>query len=210
MAKKLSVSQKTKAKIFKRDNFTCRKCGFKGLSDNLEIHHIKMMVNGGEDHADNLITLCSICHYFSPDDESDFLTYIEEKIEGDVLDTFRKSKKSISIRTKTGQYKKARDGNLVSRAPFGYKILDKKLVPKEDSYIVQEIFQEFLNNHISLTQLAKKHNLSVNGLKKVLRNQTYLGNIKFDGQTYPGSHQSLISSTLFNHVQNKLRDLGIQ
>jgi len=112
-------------------------------------------------------------------------------------------------RTKFSMDKKARDGFLVSRAPLGYKIIDKKLVPKEDSYIVQEIFQDFLNKDISLTKLAKKYNLSVNGLKKVLTNQTYLGKIKFDGQTHQGTHQTLISSTLFNHVQNKLEKLGI-
>jgi len=75
----------------------------------------------------------------------------------------------------------------------------------EDSYLVQELFQEFLNTKTSLTQLAKKYNLSVNGLKKVLTNQTYLGKIKFDGQIHQGNHQALISSTLFNHVQNKLK-----
>ena len=36
------------------------------------------------------------------------------------------------------------------------------------------------------------------------------GKIKFDGQTHQGNHQSLISSTLFNHVQNKLEELGIK
>jgi len=112
-------------------------------------------------------------------------------------------------RTKFSMDKKARDGFLVSRAPFGYKVVDKNLVPKEDSYTVQELFQDFLNNDISLTKLAKKYGFSVNGLKKVLTNQTYLGKIKFDGQIHKGTHQALLSSTLFNHVQNKLEKLGI-
>src|SRR3989344_4731261 len=64
-------------------------------------------------------------------------------------------------------------------------------------------------NKFSLTQLSKKHNLSVNGLKKILKNQTYLGKIKFDGQIHIGFHQALISSTLFNHVQKKLNERGI-
>ena len=112
-------------------------------------------------------------------------------------------------RTMFSMDKKARDGEPITRAPFCYKMVDKKLVPKEDSYIVQEIFQDFLNKTISLTKLSKEYGLSVNGLKKVLTNQTYLGKIKFDGQTYQGTHQTLISATLFNHVQNKLEELGI-
>jgi site-specific DNA recombinase len=112
-------------------------------------------------------------------------------------------------RTKFSMDKKARDGHPITRAPFGYKLEEKKLVPKENSYQVQEVFQDFLNKNISLTKLAKKYGFSVNGLKKILTNQTYLGKVKFDKQTYTGVHQSLISSTLFNHVQNKLEKLGI-
>ena len=128
-----------------------------------------------------------------------------------IISAFAEFERNVTgERTKFSMDKKARDGYLVSRAPFGYKVEDKKLIPKEDSYIVQEIFQEFLNNEISLTKLSKKYNLSVNGLKKVLTNQTYLGKIKFDGKTHQGIHQTLISSTLFNHVQNKLDKLGIK
>ena len=70
--------------------------------------------------------------------------------------------------------------------------------------------EEFLNENISLAQLAKKHNFSINGLKKILRNFTYIGKIKFNNQIYEGSHTPLISSTLFNHVQNKLEQLKIK
>jgi len=210
MPKRISTSSKIKSKVFNRDKFRCQKCGYLGNSEELEVHHINMRVNGGEDPIDNLITLCSICHYFAPDNEEEFKIFLEEKIDGTILDTFRKSNKSISKRSKKGMDKKARDGNIVTRAPSGYKIENKKLIPKEDSYIIQEIFQDFLNQDISLTQLAKKYHFSINGLKKILKNQTYLGKTKFDGKIHQGSHQPLISSTLFNHVQDKLEKLGIK
>jgi len=128
-----------------------------------------------------------------------------------IISAFAEFERNVTgERTKFSMDKKARDGFLVSRAPLGYKIEDKKLVHGENSYLVNEIYNDFLNNNISLTKLAHKYSLSVNGLKKVLKNQTYLGKIKFDGQTYQGTHQSLISSTLFNHVQNKLEKLGIK
>ncbi|MBI2045588.1 recombinase family protein [Candidatus Pacearchaeota archaeon] len=44
---------------------------------------------------------------------------------------------------------------------------------------------------------------------KIITNQTYLGKVKFGGQLHQGTHQQLISSTLFNHVQNKMEKLGI-
>jgi DNA invertase Pin-like site-specific DNA recombinase len=201
---KYFITQKTKSEVFSRDKFRCQKCSFQGMSEDLEVHHVKLRVDGGNENIINLITLCSICNYYSPDTEKDFEKYLKEKIDGEILNTFRKSLKSISGRTKKGMTLKSQSGEVVSRAPFGYKIENKKLVPAQDSFNIQEVFQEFLNTNTSLTKLSKKYGFSVNGLKKILTNQTYLGKIKFDGQTHQGSHQPLISSTLFNHVQDKL------
>ena len=111
---------------------------------------------------------------------------------------------------KKAMVKKAIKGHLMSRAAFGYKIRDKKLVPAENSDEIVEIFEEFLNEKISLRKLAEKHKLSVNGLKKILTNFTYIGKIKFNNQIYEGKHKPIVSSTLFNHVQNKLERLKIK
>ena len=122
-----------------------------------------------------------------------------------IISAFAEFERNVtSERTKFTMNKKFRDGNLVTRAPLGYKVINKELLPVENSYIVQEIYQTYLNNDISLTQLAKKYNLSVNGLKKVLTNQTYLGKIKFAGQVIQGKHTPLISPELFDKVQAKL------
>jgi site-specific DNA recombinase len=128
-----------------------------------------------------------------------------------IISAFAEFERNVTgERTKFSMDKRARDGNPITRAPWGYKLENKKLIPTEHSYQVQEIFQDFLNQEISLTKLAKKYEFSVNGLKKILTNQTYLGKIKFSGQIHQGNHQTLISSTLFNHVQNKLEKLGIK
>ncbi len=110
---------------------------------------------------------------------------------------------------KKGMVEKAIKGGIMSRAPFGYKIENKKLIPAQNKDEIIEIFEEFLREKISLRQLAEKHKLSVNGLKKILTNFTYIGKIKFNNQIHEGNHESIISSTLFNHVQNKLERLGI-
>jgi DNA invertase Pin-like site-specific DNA recombinase len=111
---------------------------------------------------------------------------------------------------KKGMVDKASRGSVMSRAPFGYIMQDKKLVPAQNSDEIAEIFQEFLTSKISLRQLAQKHNLSVNGLKKILKNFTYIGKVKFNNQIHNGNHQPIISTTLFNHVQNKLERLGVK
>jgi len=114
------------------------------------------------------------------------------------------------LRTKSqkqGMKEKAKQGNLVSRPPFGYNLENGKLIPGQNWREVEDIFNEFLNTSNSLRKISAKHSFSVNGLKKILTNFTYIGKIKFDGEIHEGNHQPLISSTLFNHVQNKLKNI---
>ncbi len=132
------------------------------------------------------------------------------KKENDELKKEIEKLKSIKIKQKQGMIKKAVKGSLMSRAPFGYDIQNGKLIPAQNRQEIEEIFEEFLRENISLSQLSEKHNLSVNGLKKVLKNFTYIGKIKFNNQVYEGTHEPIISTTLFNHVQNKLEGLGIK
>ena len=108
---------------------------------------------------------------------------------------------------KKGMAEKAAKGNLMARPPFGYNLEKGKLIPAQNFREVEEIFEEFLNTTISLRKLSEKHNFSVNGLKKILKNFTYLGKIKFNNRVHNGNHEPIVSSTLFNHVQNKLERL---
>jgi site-specific DNA recombinase len=132
------------------------------------------------------------------------------KKENDELKKEIERLKSIKQKQKQGMVKKAIKGNLMSRAPFGYGIQDGKLIPAQNRQEIEEIFEEFLRDNISLRQLSQKHSLSVNGLKKILKNFTYIGKIKFNNQIYEGTHEPIISTTLFNHVQNKIESLDIK
>lgn len=153
--------------------------------------------------------LCDVCRRLAPDDDSSFEKYVGEKIDKESLEPFRKYLQNEGKRKKT-MVKMATKGNLMSRAPFGYRTEEKKLIPAENYQEVIEIFEEFLNEKTSLRKIAEKHQLSVNGLKKVLRNFTYIGKIKFGNQIYEGDHKPIISTTLFNHVQNKMERMGIK
>jgi hypothetical protein len=53
--------------------------------------------------------------------------------------------------------------------------------------------------------LSKNFHLSVPGLKKILTNRTYLGEVKFDGKIYKGDHSSIINPEIFYAVARKLK-----
>ena len=112
----------------------------------------------------------------------------------------------IGDRTKFGMERKAKEGGFITKAPKGYKLINKKLIPTEEKTKVREIFEEFLNKEISLTQLAKKNKMTTSGIKKLLSNITYLGKVKFAKQESQGQHEPIINKELFNSVQKKLKE----
>ena len=114
----------------------------------------------------------------------------------------------IGDRTKFGMQRKAKEGGFITKAPKGYKLIDKQLIPSEDSKIIEDIFNEFINSEISLTRLAKKHKMTTSGIKKLLKNTTYIGKVRFAGEISNGQHQQLISTELFNKAQNKLDSIS--
>jgi len=92
--------------------------------------------------------------------------------ENEVLKKEVEKLESVKAHQKEGMIKKAVKGNPMSRAPFGYVLVDGALAPAENFSEIEEIFGEFLQKDMSLRQLSEKHGLSVNGLKKVLKNFT--------------------------------------
>lgn len=111
----------------------------------------------------------------------------------------------IGERTSFGMEKKSQEGDITNRAPLGYIIKSKKLVLNPDEKgKIQEIFTFFLNNKVSLNKLAKKYKYSVRGIKKLLKNKTYLGMVRFKNEWHDGIHEPIIALETFEAVQNKL------
>src|SRR4030042_2292398 len=153
------------------------------------------------------LVFCDVCLKFCPNNPEDVDEYIKEKVEGEALEPLRKFSTTRGQEQKTGMIKKASKGKIMSRSAFGYTLQNGELIPAQNFREIEEIFEEFLQEGMTLNKLAKKHNLSVNGLKKILTNFTYIGKIKFNNQIFEGNHKPIISTTLFNHVQNKLERL---
>mgnify|MGYP001562945190 CR=1 FL=1 len=168
---------------------TCEKCGYESEENK------KIILDDREAY------LCSVCRHFAPSNE--LKEYLEDKIDWKSIESFRKFQNKKN--TRNGMENKAKEGKVTSRAAFGYKIENKQLVPEEEKKLtVQKIFMDFLNEDISLNKLAGRYGFSVNGIKKILKNFTYIGKVKFAGQILQGKHVGIISPELFNNVQKKL------
>lgn len=112
----------------------------------------------------------------------------------------------IGDRTKFGMERKAKEGGFITKAPKGYQLVNKSLIVNpEEAKKVHNLFEEFLNSNISLTQLAKKNGLTPAGIKKLLQNTTYIGKVKFAGKETAGQHKPILEQKVFDEVQEKLR-----
>ena len=96
-------------------------------------------------------------------------------------------------------------GRVMARPAMGYDVENGNLIPNEASCKVRQIYKTFLNSDDSLNSLSKSFQLSVPGIKKILSNRTYLGEIKFDGKIHKGDHKSIINTEIFYAVQRKLK-----
>jgi len=96
--------------------------------------------------------------------------------------------------------------------PFGYRAVNKKLIPDErESEIVKLIFETYVKTGsiaVVYNTLKEKNILNRHGkaftksnIKNILSNPVYIGKLKYAGKIYNGLHQPIISNLLFNEAQ---------
>ena len=97
------------------------------------------------------------------------------------------------------------------KPPLGYYRKDKKIYPDEEkSILINNIFKKYIE--LKSTTLLKDwldkqgHNISVGNLNCILRNKAYIGLVGHKGTWYPGEHQGIIPTELFERVQNIMAD----
>jgi site-specific DNA recombinase len=115
---------------------------------------------------------------------------------------------------KKGMKEKAAQGVYPGRAPLGYRNnqLQRNIeVHPENAEVVKRIFELYANGDCSLAELrqiirtetgkviAKSHIHD-----GILRNPFYLGFFTWDGEQHKGTHPAIVSSALFQRVQDVL------
>lgn len=128
---------------------------------------------------------------------------------------------NLSEETKKGLLEKAEESIYPSFAPLGYiNITDqrgkKNIAPDAErmAFIIL-IFEWCATGKYSLKEITKKAydeglrsrgggQVSKSNIHKMLRKRVYTGDFDWDGKTYSGTHQPLISKELFEKVQRVL------
>lgn len=131
-----------------------------------------------------------------------------------ILSVFAQLEKDqITERFTMGRIGRAKNGYFHggAYAPTGYDYVDGELVVNEyEAMQVRELYSRFASGHTlhdCWQYMSRKYTTKYGAWKSetlvrnVLRNEIYLGKVKFNSVTYPGNHTPIISEDLFQAVQ---------
>jgi len=126
----------------------------------------------------------------------------------------------LSENVKKGQKEKLSQGWLPAMPPLGYKVVGESghkihVIDEEKSQLVKRMFELYGKGTYSLKAIGKLmyneglhsragKRLSISFIHRLLTDPFFIGKIKWNNNIYEGSHEPLISSDLFDRVQNIL------
>jgi site-specific DNA recombinase len=144
----------------------------------------------------------------------------EQFVHGIKVLVARNYSQNLGEETVKGMTEKARAGIYPSFAPVGYRNVDgphgkRIIVPDpETSHMVRELFERFSTGEYSVKRLAARLRDEGRTLRgrilhsslahQILRKRLYMGEFDWDGTTYQGSHEPLVTREGWQRVQELL------
>ncbi len=129
---------------------------------------------------------------------------------------------ALSENIKRGIRQKLRKGIWPQWAPLGY-LNDRQtrtiIIDKDRAPLIKKIFELYSTGSYSLLRLRDtinscgltgktKETLSVSNYQYMLKNPIYYGLIRFNGETYEGTHEPIITKKLFDKCQEVMQRRG--
>ncbi|MGH9907490.1 MAG: recombinase family protein, partial [Pyrinomonadaceae bacterium] len=129
---------------------------------------------------------------------------------------------NLSEETKKGMLEKAEQAIYPSFAPLGYRNVmgpnGKRIIESDPDVapIIIQIFEWYATGQCSIAEITQRVRqaglvsrgarkpISKSNINNVLRKRIYTGDFDWNGKTYRGSHQPLVSMGLFDRVQEIL------
>lgn len=147
------------------------------------------------------------CNFISLNENFDTTTPYGKAMIG-ILSVFAQlERENIRERTRMGMQERVKSGLWMGggRVPFGYDYDPGKdvLVPNEHAKDVKQIYDLYLQGY-STTQLSEMFDVSEDKqITDILTRVTYLGKIRFRGETYDAKHEAIIDRELWDRVQRE-------
>jgi site-specific DNA recombinase len=140
---------------------------------------------------------------------------------------------NLAAEVRKGMTQKAKQGQWPAKAPIGYlneikrrngKETKRVVLDPERAILVKEAFRLYATGEYSLAELQSELTakgltspmgrkpgaaVPISGLARMLANPFYAGIVDWGGVHYQGQHKALISATLFEKVQQVIRERNV-
>jgi DNA invertase Pin-like site-specific DNA recombinase len=135
---------------------------------------------------------------------------------------------NLSEETRKGMLEKARQGIWPSYAPLGYRNVvgpnGKRTIQPDPELAstITKLFERYATGKYSVREIARTARadglvyrksggtVPTSTIHKILRNRIYSGDFDFDGTTYQGTHEPVVSRELWEQVQAILDGRGVK
>ena len=114
---------------------------------------------------------------------------------------------NLSEEVKKGLRQKIQSGGWPHLPPIGYRAINRQVtVDPQIGPVVRRAFELYGRGNLTLQTLKRRleqdgHGFSISALQRLLRNPFYKGELRWKGGDYPGRHEPLVTSELFDEVQ---------
>jgi len=104
---------------------------------------------------------------------------------------------------------RAERGDYLFKPPFGWGKRGSDLYEKEEIVIRKKILRGFLYENKSITELARKFNLSAQLVSRILRDRENIGEFTLRGKIYKGRWKPLLTQEEFEQIQSMLKPRNV-
>ncbi len=196
--------------------------------DALVVHKLDRLARNLEDHAAIRATLRKLDVHLVSVTEKFERTPSGQLIEGIIASLSEFYSGNLALEIRKGQQQKLKSGWWPAKAPIGYRNIRTEgerreariEVHPEHGPLIREAFEFYTTGEWPLTALQahlterglrpRSGQLSRARLAITLANPFYIGIMRWQGVDHPGKHEALITSDLFDHVQEVLALKGHQ
>lgn len=101
-------------------------------------------------------------------------------------------REQLGENVRMGMHQAVRQGRWINRAKTGYDMLNGVLVPNEQAPLVREIFR-LRAEGLSHQRIEDRTGVKYSTARLILQSRIYVGEVLYNGEWFPGSHEPLIS-----------------
>ena len=105
-------------------------------------------------------------------------------------------REQLAENVRMGMQQAIKQGRWINRAKTGYDMRDGVLVPNDQAGLVREIFK-LRAEGLSHQRIEDRTGVKYSTARLILQSRIYLGEVLYNGQWFPGSHEPLITPEEF-------------